>query len=51
MATGSEQIGMVATPSAMRGYYGPEKTEKTVRVIGGVDGFPGDYAKLESAVQ
>ena len=41
---------MVATPSAMRGYYkDPEKTEKTVRVIGGVRWvFPGDYAKLES---
>jgi acyl-CoA synthetase (AMP-forming)/AMP-acid ligase II len=50
VAAGSEQIGMVATPSAMRGYYkDPEKTEKTVRVIGGIRWvFPGDYAKIEA---
>lgn len=50
VAAGSEQIGMVATPSAMRGYYkDPKKTEKTVRVIDGVRWvFPGDYAKIES---
>ena len=50
VAAGSDQIGMGATPSAMRGYYkDPEKTEKTVRVIGGIRWvFPGDYAKIES---
>ena len=47
---GSDEMGMVATPSAMRGYYkDPEKTEKTVRVIDGVRWvFPGDYAKIEA---
>ncbi|MBA58120.1 MAG: acyl-CoA synthetase [Gammaproteobacteria bacterium] len=47
---GSGNMGMVATPSAMRGYYkDPEKTDKTVRMIDGVRWvFPGDYAIIES---
>ena len=47
---GSNEMGMVATPSAMRGYYkDPEKTQKTVRDIDGVRWvFPGDYAKIEA---
>lgn len=46
---GSGDIGMVGTPSAMRGYYkDPEKTAKTVREIDGVRWvFPGDYATVE----
>ena len=47
---GSGNIGMIATQSAMLGYYkDPEKTAKTVREIGGVRYvFPGDYAQVES---
>ncbi|MBO6657351.1 MAG: AMP-binding protein [Pseudomonadales bacterium] len=47
---GSGEIGMVGTPSAMRGYYkDPEKTAKTVREIDGARWvFPGDYASVEA---
>lgn len=47
---GSGEMGMIATPSAMVGYYkDPEKTAKTVRVINGTRWiFPGDYATLEA---
>jgi len=46
---GSGEIGMVGTPSAMRGYYkDPEKTANTVREIDGIRWvFPGDYATIE----
>lgn len=47
---GSGEMGMIATESAMMGYYkDPEKTAKTVRVIDGVRYvFPGDFATVES---
>ncbi|MGI9322990.1 MAG: AMP-binding protein, partial [Pseudomonadales bacterium] len=47
---GSGEMGMVGTPSPMRGYYkDPEKTAKTVREIDGVRWvFPGDYATVEA---
>ena len=47
---GSGNIGMIATQSAMLGYYkDPEKTAKTVREINGVRYvFPGDYAQVEA---
>lgn len=43
-------MGMVATQSAMRGYYkDPEKTAKTVREIDGSRWvFPGDFATVEA---
>lgn len=47
---GSGKMGMIATKSAMMGYYkDPEKTAKTVREIGGERYvFPGDYAQVEA---
>ncbi len=47
---GSEEMGMIATQSAMRGYYkDEEKTAKTVRIIDGARWiFPGDYATIEA---
>jgi fatty-acyl-CoA synthase len=47
---GSGEMGMIATPGAMRGYYkDPEKTAKTVRMIDGIRWvFPGDYATVEA---
>ena len=46
---GSGEMGMIATQSAMLGYYkDPEKTAKTVRVIDGNRYiFPGDFATVE----
>lgn len=47
---GSGEMGMVATQSAMIGYYkDPEKTAKTIRVIDAVRyTFPGDFATVEA---
>ncbi len=47
---GSGEMGMIATQSAMLGYYkDPEKTAKTVRVIDGNRYiFPGDFATVEA---
>ena len=47
---GSGEMGMVATQSAMIGYYkDPEKTAKTARVINGERYvFPGDFATVEA---
>ncbi len=47
---GSGEMGMIATQSAMMGYYkDPEKTAKTVREIEGVRWvFPGDFATVEA---
>lgn len=47
---GSGEMGMIATQSAMIGYYkDPEKTAKTVRVIDDVRYiFPGDFATVEA---
>ncbi len=47
---GSGKIGMIATQSAMMGYYkDPGKTAKTIREIEGVRYvFPGDYAQVEA---
>ncbi|HIG43824.1 MAG: AMP-binding protein [bacterium] len=47
---GSGEMGMIATQSAMIGYYkDPEKTAKTVRVIEDVRYiFPGDFATVEA---
>ena len=47
---GSGEMGMIATESAMMGYYkDPEKTAKTVKLIDGVRYiFPGDFATVES---
>ncbi len=50
VAPGSGEMGMIATQSAMLGYYkDPEKTAQTVREIDGARYvFPGDYATVES---
>jgi 3-oxocholest-4-en-26-oate---CoA ligase len=50
LVPGSGTIGMIATKSAMMGYYkDPEKTAKTVREIDGVRYvFPGDFAQVEA---
>jgi len=47
---GSGEMGMIATQSAMLGYYkDPEKTAKTVREIAGERYvFPGDFATVEA---
>ncbi len=50
VAAGSGDMGMIATQSAMIGYYkDPEKTAKTVREIDGSRYiFPGDFATVEA---